>query len=335
METIIDREPRSESEGIALRQLPPQASDERRGGLFLRGAISDAGGAAAVGPGRRTKLMSLNLHLPDFPASRLCYEAAIAWNFRHLDETPLDPHTSPWPVIRGAVHAFLRHSLADYDDRLRARCEHDPVYRDRLAGQIALAAKRKYPWLDNDPRPFPEEEKSPFFDRIAKHLADLRGLRDQMLSASRDLARSGGASDHVFALRREVDEVNKQIQRAYSFLTTPETKSDADGTFGRALILPRLEGPREYFFHSERELPPNRIDFVGFRCSRCGASVARRKGLVALGQGFDRTVIWSCFCLTYSVFQPPKAHVVPMTPEKWTQLGERAMAPEVKEEVSV
>jgi hypothetical protein len=279
--------------------------------------------------------MSSNLHLPDWPAPRLVYEAAVAWNFRHLDEEPLDMDTAPWPVIRGAVRAFLRHTQTDYDDRLRCRCEHDPVYRDQLADQIALAAKRKYPWLDNDPRPFPEEEPgdSLIFDRMAKHLADLHGLRDQMLSASRDLRRSGGEPDHVRALRSEVDEVNRRIRRLYSFLAAPKTAEE--GTAGRALALNRSDGPREYFFHSDSELPPNRIDYTGIRCPRCQASVAQRKGFVSLGQGYDRMVIWSCFCLTYLVYVIPKRRVRPITVERWAQLVGHIMAPGVKEEVSL
>jgi hypothetical protein len=230
-------------------------------------------------------------------------------------------HEAPWPVIRGAVHAFLRHNLTDYDDRLRVRCEHDPVYRDQLAGQIAQAAARKYPWLDNDPRPFPEEEEdrnSPIFDRFAKRLSDLCSLRDQMLSASRDLRRSGGEPDHVRALRGEVEEVNRQIQRMYSFLTKPKTAEE--GTAGRVLAMDRSDGPRKYFFHSDRELPPNRIDYTGVRCPRCQASVAQRKGFVSLGQGYDRVVIWSCHCLTVGVYVIPRRRVSPMTLEKWAKL---------------
>ena len=41
----------------------------------------------------------MDFHLPDWPARRLVVEAAIAWGYRHLDEEPIDPYTSPWPKI--------------------------------------------------------------------------------------------------------------------------------------------------------------------------------------------------------------------------------------------
>jgi hypothetical protein len=149
-------------------------------------------------------------------------------------------------------------------------------------------------------------------------MAQLHSLRDKMLSA-RNLRRTGGSPHHVAALQSEAASVSEEIQRAYSFLAAP--KISADGTAGRALTLNRLDGPKEYFFHSERELPPNRIHFIGIRCPRCQASVAQRQGLVSLGQGCDRVVVWSCHCLTFAAYQPPKTRVTPMTLEKWTQLG--------------
>jgi hypothetical protein len=262
--------------------------------------------------------MSLSFHLPEWPASRLVYEAVVAWNFRHLDEEPLDIDSAPWPLIRGAVLAFLRHNLTDYDDRLRRRCEHDPAYRDALASQIAQAALRKYPWLDNDPRPFPEAaEDSLLLDTVAKHMEQLHSLRDQMLSAARDLRRSGGSPQHIAGLQREAAGVAEQIRQAYDFLIAP--KISADGTATRSLVIERTNGA--YFFHSKGELPLNRIHFVGFTCPRCQASVAQRKGFISLGQGYDRVVVWSCHCLTFCVYQPPRARVAPMTLEHWAQLG--------------
>ena len=87
--------------------------------------------------------MKQEIQLPNWPPRRLMTEALFAWGCRHLDEEYIACDSAPWSLIRGAVLAFLRHQMTDYNDRLRARCEHDPGYRDQLArfSQIPLARR--------------------------------------------------------------------------------------------------------------------------------------------------------------------------------------------------
>jgi hypothetical protein len=266
------------------------------------------------------------LHFPNWPPRRLVTEAIFTWGCRHLDEPYIDCELAPWPVVRGVVLAFLRHQMSDYQDRLRARCEHDPAFRDELARKIEQAAYRKYPWLSNDPRPFAQGSgDSLFLDSMAKELADLRGVHDQLLSAVKDLRRTGGSKDHVSALQSEAADIAKQIQGMYTFLTRPKAGEDANGHWARAFIL-RRDGERRkwrYDFYSSLPLPPNRIEYTGIQCSHCGASVARRKQLIDLGQGYSRVGVWSCHCLTYAVYRPYGWRTAPLMFEEWKEMVQR------------
>jgi len=269
--------------------------------------------------------MTLEIQLPNWPPRRLVTEALFAWGCRHLDEECIDCESAPWPMIRSVVLAFLRHSLSDFDDRLRARCEHDPAFRDELAGKIEQAAFRRYPWLTNDPRPFSvASEDSLFLDSMAGELANLRGIRDQLLSAAKDLRRAGGSKDHIATLKDEAASIEKQIGRMYAFLTRPKTGEYADGKWARAFVL-RRDGERrkwQYDFYSALPLPPNRIEYIGIQCPRCGASVAQRKQLIDLGQGYSRVGVSSCHCLTYAFYRPYGWRPAPLTLEEWKQMVE-------------
>jgi hypothetical protein len=263
-------------------------------------------------------------HFPDWPPRRLVIEATIAWGLRHLDAEYCDPNSAPWAVIRGVILAFLRHQLTDFDAQLRARCEHDPDFRDALARQIEQAAYHKYPWLAADPRPFaaPASEDILFLDSMAKDLADLRSLREQLLSAAKDLRRTGGSRDRISKLQSEATDIAKQIEEMYAFLTQPKAGEDAEGNWARGFVL-RRDGQRlkrDYEFYSTRPLPPNRISYTGIQCPRCGVSVAQRKQLVNLGQGYSRVAVYSCHCVTYAVYRPYGWRPAPLTFEEWKQM---------------
>jgi hypothetical protein len=262
----------------------------------------------------------MDFHLPDWPARRLVVEAAIAWGYRHLDEEPIDPYTSPWPKMRRAVLAFLRHQLSDYDSRLCARCEHDQAYRDELAEQIAEAACREYPWLNSDPRPFSAAESQddvPLLDSFAKELSNLISIRNHLASAIKDLKRTGCAGEQLGALQQEMTRIDHQIRELYGFLTKPKTGTDAVGGYSRSFTLSRENKERQYYFYTSVPLPTYRIDYVGVKCPRCGASVARAKQLISLGQGYNRVAVWSCHCLTYAAHQPLRVRLEPITAAQW------------------
>ena len=272
------------------------------------------------------EVMTTEIQLPDWPPRRLVTETVLSWGFRHLDEESIDCDSAPWPVIRGMILAFLRHQLTDFDARLRARCEHDPGFRDGLAQQIEQAAYHKYPWLAADPRPFgPKSGDSLFLDSMAKRLADLRGIRDQLLSAAKHLRRTGGSRDHIATLQSEAADIAKQIDGMYAFLTKPKAGSNADGEWARS-FMHRRDGQRrkwEYDFYSGElgePLPPNRIEYVGIQCPRCHAPVVRRKQFIDLGQGYNRVSVWSCHCLTYAAHQAYGWRLAPVTFEELEEM---------------
>jgi hypothetical protein len=271
--------------------------------------------------------MSAQFHfqLPDWPPQRLVREAVMAWGLRHLDEKELNPDDSPWPLIRGAVLAFLRHQQSDYHERLRARCEYDKEFRDTLASQIAAAAFRKYPWLGvDDPRPFQESGDKPGlpFNEVSKSLANLHEIRDQLISAICDLQREGNHRVAIAALQIELEETRKKIDRFYRFLTAPKIrKSETGGDLTRAFL--RVHAPDElgkYVFCTSKSPSPNHLKYLGFRCPRCNASVVRLKQAIAFGQGYGRMVVQSCHCLTFAIHCPEgPGHLSPVTLEKWRE----------------
>ena len=120
----------------------------------------------------------------------------------------------------------------------------------------------------------------------------------------------------------DCDSAPWPVIRMYAFLTRPKTGEYADGKWARAFVL-RRDGQRrkwQYDFYSALPLPPNRIEYVGIQCPRCGASVAQRKQLIDLGQGYSRVDVWSCHCLTYAFYRPYGWRPAPLTLEEWKQM---------------
>jgi hypothetical protein len=261
------------------------------------------------------------ISLPDWPPQRLVEEAVLSGGLRHPGQSLLDAESSPWPLVRGAVLALLRHQCTDFDERLRARCEYDAEFRDALASQVAAAAFKKYRWLREDPRPFVEEprESALPFDLISKRLADLHGLRDHLLSAIRDLKRLGNHHAEIAALQEKLGKTRAEIEKRFSFLTEPRVVTDSLGKKSRTITLFHDEDEiGGYFFHTDKEITPNRIEYLGFRCAHCQARVARWKQIISLGQGF-RCVVFSCHHMSSAVFCPPggPAWLKPMTVTRW------------------
>jgi predicted RNA-binding Zn-ribbon protein involved in translation (DUF1610 family) len=249
----------------------------------------------------------------------LLAEATLAVNLRHLEKEPLDPETSPWPLLVSAAIAFLRHNLTAYDERLRARCERDLKYRDALAAQVTAAAYRKYPWLRDDPRPFPDPETSPvpLFTAIARDLAHQHGVRDQIRSAIRDLKREGKLAQGA-ALTKMLAGVEESIARDFKTLTAPKHSRGVGGGFCRTFgFNHRPEELGRYCFLDDRPITPNRYDYQGFRCPECGVSIARLKQPRDFGQGF-KVLLYSCHCRALAIVQPPdRGRIAPLTAEDW------------------
>jgi hypothetical protein len=242
---------------------------------------------AAVIPAqsRSDRCMARDLHLPDFPPQRLLAEAVMATNLRHMEKEPIALDDSPWPLLVSVVIAFLRHNLTAYDERLRARCEHDPEYRDALAAQVTAAAYRKYPWLRDDPRPFqeqPDEGPSQIFTELARDLAHDHSTRDQLVSAIRDLKRDGKLAQ-VAALKITLAKIEQRIARSYGLLTGPKYGDNSSRVFN---VSHPSEAQGRYYFFDHRAVTPNRYHFLGFRCPECDAPVVQLKQSVNWGQGW-------------------------------------------------
>jgi hypothetical protein len=266
-----------------------------------------------------------NLRFPDWPPQRLAKEAFCSWGFRHLREVSVDYETAPWPQVLGMILAYLRHNLTEYDERLRTRYEHDPKFRDEMAAQVAAAAFRQYPWLRDDPRPFPKSASEPplLFDTLSQELADLHTVRDHMERAIRDLRRQGGHRDEIADLESELAETRHDIGACYDFLFAPKTLPE-EGTI-RTIVMAHSQ-IASYLFFSGKKIAPDRIEYVGFCCPRCGASVARWKQIVPMGQGY-RCATYSCHCLTAATHTPGGCgRIKPMTVEIWTQYCEQSNA---------
>jgi predicted RNA-binding Zn-ribbon protein involved in translation (DUF1610 family) len=266
---------------------------------------------------------NFHFRLPDWPPQRLVREAVLAWNLRHLSQDKLDVETSPWPLVRGAILAFLRHLHSDYDERLRVRCERDPKFRDDLAAQVAAAAYQSYLWLGkDDPRPFPESEQDSMtlpFDVISKSLSNSCTIRDQTISAIRDLKRQGNHKHEIAALENGLQKNNRDIERQYSFLSSPKILPEQGKTRYFLQVHKQDDVDPHYHFCSNKEVTPNRIEYIGFRCPRCGVSVARWKQIVPLGQGY-RCVTFACHCLTVAVHTPGGiGRIEPMSAENWAR----------------
>lgn len=264
--------------------------------------------------------------LPDWPPQRLVSESVLAWNLRHADEPSLDAEGSEWPLIRGAILAFLRHRLSDYDKQLCARCEHDQEFRDTLVARISAVAYRRYPWIGkDDPRPFTElvSESDLPFDVMAKNLADMHGFRDHLISAIADLKRAGNHREEIAVLQAELEEIKADIERRYKFLTAPKCIEDNDPRSRAFLLKHRPEREGAYYFHTNKRHTQSHIEYVGFRCPKCQASVARLKQTVKLGQGY-KVIVFSCYCMSYSIYCPLEgpARLAPMTADKWRKYCE-------------
>jgi hypothetical protein len=262
---------------------------------------------------------SLHFHLPDWPPRRLVWESVVSNNLRHMDEPLLDSDASPWPLLRGAVLAFLRHRFSTYDDRLRG--EYDQELRDKLVSELARAVYRKYPWIaKDDPRPFAEEEedKVPLFTVLARDLAHDHGMRDHLVSAIRDLKCEGNKQAQIKALQNTLATIEQRIEQSYATLTGPKYLHDERGNASRAFSFPHLpEEMDRYYFFEDKAIVPNRYHFLGFRCPQCSTPVVRLKQPANWGQGF-RMLVYSCFCHTLACVCPPAGRQLKqLTLEDW------------------
>jgi predicted RNA-binding Zn-ribbon protein involved in translation (DUF1610 family) len=115
------------------------------------------------------------------------------------------------------------------------------------------------------------------------------------------------------------------MDHCYDFLSTPKILSEEGKTRSFVRIHPKKDGIEpHHHFYSGKEVASNRIEYIGFRCPRCGASVARWKQIVPMGQGY-RCGTYGCHCITCAVHTPGgRGRVAPMTAEHWARMTTRS-----------
>lgn len=232
------------------------------------------------------------MHAPNllsWPPVRLVRESVLNYNLRHPDGPVLDAAKSPWEDIVPVIYAFVRHELTDYDDDLRTSTAgaYDEATRNRLAASLNARTRTACPWLKSDPRPFPVKGIPFELDEIAARLADLRTFEyhvSQVLRETQDIAWRK-------ELKARLTRTRERIARL-----THVFDSDPPPSPAHVKIYSRptsAEGAYDWFGFFPKI---NCLNFSGFRCPECGASVMATKRAYPFGAGRKRFFA-SCFCL--------------------------------------
>jgi len=230
----------------------------------------------------------MHISFLNWPPQRLVRESILNHNLRH-PEVPLDAEESPWQVIVPVIYAFIRHELTNYDEELRSLTEgtYNEEKRNALAARIAGRARKAFPWLKKDPRPFPEPERGLELDTVARQLANLRTVEyhvGQVLAETIEPKREK-------ELREKLESVREGIARLTSSVDRSPPPSERHV---RVYSRPTESGEDyDWFGHSFHE---NYLLFAGLTCPACGAAVLASKRAVAFGQGQKRFFV-SCHCL--------------------------------------
>lgn len=253
------------------------------------------------------------LRLPDWPPRRLFYEAVFYYNLRHPG-AQIHERTAPWNQCVGAILAFLRHDLSNYDAELAG--EFDPAKRDALAAEISEAAYKRYRWLRKDPRETPEfnppesdDPRKPL-DRRAARLAELRTLAH----AVQRYLDNDCPPERREEMERRLRTLRTRIERDYDLFTPMEEKMMTKGDFR----LTRTGEDYDFFGH---QLYPNRWVALPITCPACGERVLQTKSPLDVGQG-RRMHVLTCHCVTGIVVPPPpgKRLYLIMTLEEWERI---------------
>ena len=230
----------------------------------------------------------MQISLLHWPPQRLVRESVLNHNLRH-PEARLDEEESPWEVIVAVIYAFVRHELTDYDAELAAQTEgaYDEGKRNALAARITARTLRAFPWLKQDPRPFPAQERGLELDDNARRVANLRTLEYHVKQVLADTREAGRKKE----LRAKLTEIRDRIARF-------------DDLFDRS-PLPSARHIRIYSRETETgadydwfcyDFHLNYLQYVGFSCPVCGAPIMAVKRAVPFGQGRKRYFI-SCYCV--------------------------------------
>jgi hypothetical protein len=230
----------------------------------------------------------MQISLLNWPPRRLVRESILNHNLRH-PEAPLDLEKAPWQDIVSVIFAFVRHELTNYDAELRAQTKgaYDEEKRNALAERITARTRAAFPWLKQDPRPFPKKERELELDESARRLADLRTYEyhvSQVLSETRDRLRKKELREHLVSVREKIAEWTG------SFDNSPPPSEHHVRVYSR----PTKTGKDYDFFGYHFHL--NYLRFCGFTCPLCRVSVIAVKRALPFGQGQKRFFA-SCHCV--------------------------------------
>jgi hypothetical protein len=243
--------------------------------------------------------MHSELSLPPWPMERLLKEACAYSNIHHPHKEKVRWDKSPWPILYGAVLAYLRHSHSSYDGDLAKG-----VDRERLRERIRRAAAIAYPWLrpERDPRrkqaDTPEPDNSTAerpFDNFSHELATLVEARAR-LTLTLQVERRGrlpGWRERVAEAEGRLKTINTRIEKLNAHFQSP-VQRDERGAWVAPLWCAH-SNPGQYDF-AGRSLAPNYTISTGFKCPECKQLVMRTKVAIPVGAG-KRRVILSCHCL--------------------------------------
>ena len=232
--------------------------------------------------------MDMQISLFHWPPRRLVRESVLNHNLRH-PEAALDEEKSPWEAIVPVIFAFVRHELTNYDEELRRETEgaRDEEKRNRLASRVASRVRKAYPWITKDPRPFPPRERALELDATARQLANLRTYEYHLKAVLKDVREPKRRKE----LRGDLELCRAKIARlTASFTLPPPPTKDHIRVYSRPT---ETEGDYDWFGYS---FHLNYLEYTGFTCPLCKASVMTTKRAFPFGQGQKR-VFLSCYCI--------------------------------------
>jgi hypothetical protein len=210
--------------------------------------------------------------------------ACSEWNLIHAQD-PVNPDTSAWPRVIGAVDCWLRHACSNYDQ------ERTDTNRVELQIAVRIAARRKYSWLraETDPR---TKACEPTLELTLTGLGrELNDIIEKRALLTRERSRTKDCAE-----RKRIDvqlkELDRQSEMGRQLFKIGQTSRSTNGK--RSLVVEEHTADRYLF--GTRTLESNYINPTGITCVRCWAKVYVTKRPIDIGSGVKR-LCWACRCM--------------------------------------
>jgi hypothetical protein len=250
--------------------------------------------------------MMMQISFPSMPRDALLKEACATWNIHHSRANQADPITSSWPLLYNVVHAHLRHTQTDYDQRL---LNGEGPERDRIHGEIKKTAALHYPWLrlETDPRVQKERAAAPrrgqkLFAQASRKLSDLVTERAHLVMRRTDLARRKPINwrSDVAGIDEELRYLDESIKYLTGLFSIKKHIGDEDEGSPFGIIILRREQECYGYSFGGRALAESYTKAMPFGCDACGQRVFAAKGAIDHGCGI-RLGAYSCHCTSVSI----------------------------------